>query len=176
MSTRIRTRALAAFFAVTTGALLLLAAPAQAEPRGNPGQTCWLNSDTGVVRCFTDESALEASLAATGHVLVEEGSALAARQPAGVLAMFTIARFYDVAGYGGATFIVSNSSSTVCASGSVSGDLPTFNDKVSSFHSYFGCSTKIFQNTGGGGSSFGYAVDAASVGALDNLASSFSIT
>lgn len=175
MSIRIRTRALAAFIAVTTGALVLLAAPAQAAPGGNPVQSCWLDSDTGVVRCFANEEALEAAVAATGHVLVEEGSALAARQPAGVLAMFTIARFYDGASYGGATFVVSNMSSTVCASGSVSGDLPSFNDKVSSFHSYFGCSTKIFQNTGGGGSSFGYAVDAASVGALDNLASSFTI-
>jgi hypothetical protein len=176
MSIRIRTRALAAFFAVTTGALVLIAAPAQAAPGGNPDQSCWLDSDTGVVRCFTDEAALQDAVAATGHVLVEEGSALSDRQPAGVLTTYVIARFYDGGGYTSSTFVITSSSSTVCASGSVSGDLPAFNDRVSSFHSYFGCSTKIFQNTGGGGSSFGYAVDAASVGALDNQASSYSIT
>jgi len=52
MSTRIRTRALAAFIAVTTGALVLLASPAQAAPRGNPGQSCWLDSGTGITPMF----------------------------------------------------------------------------------------------------------------------------
>jgi hypothetical protein len=176
MSTPIRNRALAAFFAVTTGALVLIAAPAQAAPGGDPVQSCWLDSDTGIVRCFDDEAALTDAVAATGHVLVEERSALSARQPAGVLASFVIARFYDGGGYVGATWVVSSSSSTICTSGSVSGDFVGFNDRVSSFHSYFGCVTRIYQNTGGGGSFFGYVADAASVAPLDNQASSYNIT
>ena len=175
MSTRIRTRALAAFFAVTTGALVLLAAPAQAETKDAPGQSCWLDTGTGITRCFATEEALEGAVAASGRVLVEEED-VAARRPAGLLASFVIARFYDGAGYTSSTFVITNPSSTVCAGAGMAGDLPAFNDRVSSYHSYFGCSTRIFANTGGGGASFGYFVDAASVGALDNLASSYSIT
>ena len=174
MSIRIRTRAIAALFAVTTGALVLIGAPAQAASGGSPGQSCWLDSGTGVVRCFTNDAELKSAVAAAGQVLVEEGSA--ARLPAGLRAVFVIARFYDGAGYTSGTFVVTNPSSTVCSSSSVSGDLPAFNDKVSSYHSYFGCTTKIFQNNGGGGASFGWVVDAPGVGGLDNLASSYNIT
>ncbi len=174
MSTRIRTRALAAFIAVTTGALVLLAGPAQATTRDKPGQSCWLDSGTGITRCFADEAALEDAVADSGRVLVEEGST--ARLAAGVLASFVIARLYDGASYTSSTFVITNPSSTICASSSVSGELPAYNDRVSSYHSYFGCSTKIYANNGGGGASFGWFVDAASVGALDNLASSYNIT
>jgi hypothetical protein len=175
MSTRIRTRALAAFFAVTTGALLLVGAPAQAASKDSP-DACWLNADSGVVRCFSDEEALHAAVVKSGSILIEEDSALAARPPAGLRASFVIARFYDGGSYTGGTFVVSVGSSTACASGTVSGDLSAFNDKVSSFHSYYGCTTRIFQNSGGGGSFFGYIADAASVAPLDNQASSYSIT
>jgi hypothetical protein len=176
MSTRIRTRALAAFFAVTTGALVLIAGPAQAESKENPAEACWLNADSGVVRCFADEEALQDAVATSGRVLIEEDSAVAARSDADLRASYVIARFYDGGSYSGATFVVSVGSSTACASGTVSGDLLAFNDKVSSFHSYFGCTTRIFQHTGGGGSFFGYISDAASVAPLNNQASSYSIT
>lgn len=174
MSTRIRTRALAAFFAVTTGALILIAAPAQAGSRDNPAESCWLDSDTRIVQCFADEEALQDAVADSGRVLIEEGTA--ARLPAGTLAAFVLIRFYDGAGYTSSTFVITSPSSTACTAGTVSGDLPAFNDRVSSYHSYFGCSTKIFANTGQTGAGYGYFVDAPSVGALDNLASSYSAT
>jgi hypothetical protein len=175
MSTRIRTRALAAFIAVTTGALVLIAAPAQAATRDKPGQSCWLDTGTGITRCFDDEAALEDAVAAAGRVLVEEDSKLLASRPAGLLASFVLTRFYDGTSYTSSTFVITNPSSTACASSIITGDLPSFNDRVSSYHSYFGCTTKIYANNGGGGSAFGWFVDAASVGALDNLASSFNI-
>lgn len=176
MSNRIRTRVLAAIIAVTTGALVLIAGPAQAAPHGKPGEACWLDSGTGITRCFADEAALEDAVAASGRVLVEEDSSFAARQPAGVLASFVIARFYDGSSYTSSTFVITNPSSTVCASSSVLGNLPAFNDRVSSFHSYFGCTTRIYENNGQGGAGFGWFADAATVGALDNLASSYNIT
>ncbi|MEO5921669.1 MAG: hypothetical protein ABIQ01_11065 [Pseudolysinimonas sp.] len=174
MSTRFRTRALAAIFAVTTGALALIATPAQAGPRDDPDRSCWLNADTSVVQCFADEEELVDAVTDTGRVLIEGGTA--ARLPAGLRALFVLTRFYDGGGYTSGTFVVTSASSTTCVSGSVSGDLTGFNDKVSSFHSYYGCQTKIFANTGSSGASFGLIADAASVGALDNLASSFLIT
>jgi hypothetical protein len=174
MSTRIRTRALAAIFAVTTGAFVLIGAPAQAASGGNPGQSCWLDSGTGVTRCFADDAALRDAVADSGRVLVEQGSA--ARLPAGLRASFVIARFYDGAGYTAGTFVITNPSSTVCATSNVLGNLPAFNDKVSSFHSYFGCATRIYENNGQGGAGYGWIVDAPGVGGLDNLASSYNIT
>ncbi|MEQ1737367.1 MAG: hypothetical protein ABL886_13305 [Rhodoglobus sp.] len=176
MSTRIRTRALAAILAVTTGALILIAAPAQADTKKDADGACWLDTSTDVTLCFDDEAALQDAVADSGHYLVEEGDDLAARGPAGLLASFVLVRFYDGAGYTSTTFVITNPSSTICASSSVSGNLPAFNDRVSSYHSYFGCTTKIFENNGGGGASFGYAVDAPGVGALNNLASSYNIT
>jgi hypothetical protein len=176
MSTRIRFRALAAFFAVTTGALVLTAAPAQAEPRDNPGQSCWLDTSTSITRCFADEAALQDAVADSGGILVEEGEDLAARRPAGLLTNFVIARLYDGGGYTSSTFVITNLSSTICSTSSVSGNLPAFNDVTSSFHSYFGCSTRIYENNGSGGAGYGWFVDAASVGALNNLASSYNVT
>jgi len=106
---------------------------------------------------------------------VEESSFSAARLPAGLKASFVLVRFYDGGGYSGGTFVITNASSTACSGPAITGNLPSFNDKVSSFHSYFGCTTRIYENNGGGGSGYGWFVDAASVGALDNLASSYNI-
>jgi hypothetical protein len=179
MSTRIRTRALAAIFAVTTGALALIAAPAQADTK-DTSEACWLDLGTGVTRCFDDEAALEGAVADSGSVLVEEDSAeaasLTADRSAGLRAAYVIARLYDGASYTGGTFVITNPSSTICASSSVSGNLPTFNDRVSSFHSYLGCSTRIYEHNGSGGAAFGWFANAATVGALDNRASSFNVT
>ncbi len=180
MSTRIRTRALAAFFAVTTGALVLIGAPAQAASAGDPGQSCWLNADTGVTRCFSDEEALQDAVADARPRPVEEGSALARTPPAGLRASFVIARFYDGAGATpAAPSSITIGSSTVCAIGLGLGRpagvqrqgvvvplvLRMLDDASS-------------QNNGGGGASFGSGTSthAASVGPLDNLASSYSIT
>jgi len=174
MSVHTRIRALAAIFAVTTGALVMSAAPAHAAPSGRSGDACWLDSSTAVTRCFADEAALEAAVAESGRILIEEDS-LSARLPAGVLASFVLVRFYDGGSYTGATFVITNASSTACSGPAITGNLPAFNDKVSSFHSYFGCSTRIFENNGSGGAWFGYVTDATGVGVLDNLASSYSI-
>jgi hypothetical protein len=179
MSISTRSRALAAFFAVTTGALLLLAGPAQAaaSDKGS-GDACWANADTGITQCFADEAALsDAVTEQTGTVLVEEDSAYASRGGASVLATFVLARLYENASYLGASTIVTSSSSTICSAGAgVLGNFPAaWNDRISSFHSYFSCSTRIYVNVSQGGTWFGYSIDAPGVGALDNVSSSYKL-
>lgn len=174
MSVQTRIRALAAIFAVTTGALVLIATPAQAASSGRSDDACWINADTGVTRCFVDDDTLQDAVAASGAVLVEEGTA--ARLPAGILATYVLARLYDGTSYTGASATVTSSNSAICTTGpGVTGNLPSFNDRTSSFHSYLGCVTRLFANNGQSGAWYGYATDAPTVGGLDNLASSFSI-
>jgi hypothetical protein len=181
MSISTRSRALAAFIAVTTGALLLVAGPTQAATASdkNAGNdVCWINADTGVSQCFDDEAAFEAAVTEqTGTVLVEEGSAYASRGSAGILATFVLARLYENASYLGSSTTVTSTSSTICSAGiGVLGNFPAaWNDRISSFHSYFSCSTRIYVNVAQGGTWFGYSIDAPGVGALDNVSSSYKL-
>jgi hypothetical protein len=181
MSSTNRFRALAAFLAVTTGALLLVGGPAQAAAGSGKDaldDVCWINADTDVVQCFADEAAFQDAVAEqTGTVLVEEGSDLASRASAGILATYVLARLYENPSYGGASTTVTSTNSAICsAGGGVAGNfLAGWNDRVSSFHSYFSCVTRIYLHAGQSGTWFGYAIDASSVGALDNVSSSYKL-
>ena len=180
MSSTNRIRALAAFFAVTTGALLFAGGPTQAATASDDAgdDVCWINADTDVTQCFDDEAAFEdAVLEQTGTVLVEEGSELASRGGAGILTTYVLARVYENASYGGASTTITSTNSAICSAGSgVIGNFPAlWNDRVSSFHSYFSCATRIYVNTGQSGSWFGYSIDAPGVGALDNQSSSYKL-
>ncbi len=179
MSSTIRIRALAAFFAVTTGALLITAGPAHASgsARAADGDVaCWLDADTSVMQCFDGEDAMnDAIVEQTGSALAEAGSGVASRSSAGVLTNYLLIRFYAEPSYLGDSVTVSSTSSTICTSGpGVQADMPAgWNDRVSSFKSYNSCSTRIWQNSGQAGSWFGYSVNAPGVGALDNVSSSY---
>jgi hypothetical protein len=182
MSSTIRIRALAAIIAVTTGALLITAGPAQAGsmPKSDSGggDVCWSTPETAILQCFDDESALaDAVFEQTGTVLVEEGSDVASRSSAGLLATYVLARLYENASYGGSAYLVTSGSSATCTTGSgLSANLPgAWNDRVSSFRSYYSCSTRIWENSGQSGAWFGYSVNAPGVGALNDEASSYRV-
>jgi hypothetical protein len=176
MSSTTRNRALAAFFAVTTGALLTIAGPVHATGSARAGDlACWLDADTSVMQCFDGEGAMtDAIVDQTGSVLADPAAGYASRS-AGLLAVYPLVRFYADAGYGGDSLTVTSASSTICTTGpGVQNNLTgVWNDRVSSFQSFNSCSTRIWQNAGYTGSWFGYAVNAPGVGALDNAASSF---
>jgi hypothetical protein len=183
MSSTIRIRALAAIFAVTTGALLFAGGPTQAAPTSDKGagdDVCWINADidTDSVQCFADEAAFaDAVFEQTGTVLVEEGSDLASRGGVGILTTYVLARLYENASYGGSSTTVTSTNSAICSAGAgVLGNFSAgWNDRISSFHSYFSCSTRIYLNVGQGGTWFGYSIDAPGVGALDNVSSSYKL-
>jgi hypothetical protein len=180
MSGTTRIRVLAASIAVTTGALLLAAGPAHgagADRADSPGGVCWSASATAAVQCFADDASLaEAVREQTGTVLVEEGPGSASRS-AGLLATYVLARLYEHASYGGAAYLVTSTSSATCTTGpGLSANLPAaWSDRISSFRSYFSCTTRLAANAGQGGATYGYFVDAASVGALNDQASSYRV-
>jgi hypothetical protein len=155
------------------GATPATAAPSDAKPSNN---ACWLNLDNGVTQCFANHDALEdAVLEQTGLPLLTADEVVAGR---GVtpLATFVLATFFADASYGGGSTNATSSSSTTCTAGSTGANLTAFNNVTSSFKSFFGCSTKIWDNFGQAGSSFGFAVNAPTVGAMNDLASSFTLT
>lgn len=101
-------------------------------------------------------------------------TAQAAAAPAGVLATVVQSQVYADANYGGAYFQITNSAacngSTTWYYGPLS-DVGWAN-KVSSFKSFSGCSTKIWQGGNYTGASYGYSVNAPSLGALNDLGNS----
>ncbi len=180
MSSTTRIRALAAFIAVTTGALFFAGGPAQAASptRADVGDdVCWANADDGRFQCFPDEAAFaEAVAEQTGTVLVDPSSRLTSRPAAGVLATYTLARFYEDASYLGSSVAVTSTNSALCSTGSISGNFSVlWNDRVSSFRSYHSCSTRVYEDAGQAGTWFGYSVNAPGVGALNDEASSYRV-
>jgi len=179
MSSTIRIRALAAFFAVTTGALLITAGPAQATGSARAGfgdEACWLNVDTSILQCFDDEDAMsEAIVEQTGTALADPEAGFASRSSAGTLAATLLVRFYADPNYLGDVLTITSASSTICTTGGgLNQDLAgVWNNRVSSFKSYNSCSTRVYENVSQGGAWFGFSVNAPGVGALDNAASSF---
>jgi hypothetical protein len=161
-------KGLATALLVIAGALGTAAPAAAAE-----GDECWIDGTTGIARCYADEQdRRDAVQRITGRVLVEEGESVQLR---GALATYTLARFYENASYGGASTIVTHSSSTICSTGSLSNNLlAAWNDRISSFHSYYGCTTRLYENTGLGGASIA-GTDLASLGVMNDRASSYKL-
>jgi len=92
-----------------------------------------------------------------------------------------IARLYDAAGYDTSAGYYDVYAAADCtASGSdidyAISNLGTWADRVSSFSSYGTCATRLWANTGFGGSAYpsstGWLVDGTSLGTLNNAASS----
>lgn len=167
-----------ALVAATTLLTLAAAGPAYADDAGDAKSSgaCWVDTDRGTTQCFAGVAEMQdAVLAQTGTVLVRQDSAAA--RPAGVLATYVIADLFTNLSYGGSVTSITSSSSTICASSSVSGNVPAaVNNTTSSFKSYLGCMTAIYDLTGQGGSSYGFAVNAPGVGAMNDRASSYTVT
>ena len=81
------------------------------------------------------------------------------------------------AGYGGAYYLVRSSNSALCASGSTTVNLPSaWNDRISSFKTWYGCSGTIYDGTAGSGASYGPSTAASSVGSMNDKASSVRVS
>lgn len=162
-----------------------LAAPASATA----SDVCWFSIDTGQTQCFADEAALEAAvLAQTGTTLVlapgavtplgRMTAATGVVTPAAVAATYIVATFYESASYGGGSVSITSASSSLCTSFNYTGNsMPTgWNDRVSSFHSYGTCKTRLARDANQGGTLYGPVANAASLGSMDDQASSYFIT
>ncbi|HTL41983.1 MAG TPA: hypothetical protein VL294_10970 [Pseudolysinimonas sp.] len=145
-------------------ALIVPAAPAFAA-ENSAGDYCWENLDTAEVHCFGTEAELSADLAPQTF----------ARSAATTL--YTLATWYENTGYGGAYFVTRSSNSALCVSGSTTLNFSSsWNNRVSSYKTWYGCAGTIYDGTSGTGSSFGPSTAASSVGSMNDKASSFRLS
>lgn len=163
------------------------AAPASAQPTAEPTtETCWLDADTGSFECFADREAWLAALAERGYVLIirdvadDETAPLdeenAARGGFGTLAVYLLATLYQDINHGGAGLNITTGSAFLCSGTDYNGNMPPgWNDAVSSFESYGGCRTRLASNINQGGSFYGPFTSALSLGAFNDIASSYRV-
>ncbi|HWM32895.1 MAG TPA: hypothetical protein VNR36_01515 [Pseudolysinimonas sp.] len=166
---------IAAVLLASTIIVLSTAAPAAAgetDTRDEPSRVCWTAPESEGVTCFADEETWkDAVYEQTGRVVLEEGES--AR---GLLATYVIARLYQDASYGGSVYAITSTSSTICSTGSVQANLPAaWSDVVSSFRSYLGCTTTLYENTGQGGASIS-GTNVTSLGSMNDKASSYRVS
>ena len=174
------------------GLLLIGAAPARAAspaPSQQAAPACWGDVTTGRSLCVDAGTDLIPAVAAEyGVQLIVPSNAIIGGRPVGDVASTSLAPdtaltstvvsiVYADTGYGGASYVLSESTTTAgCSTGWAFGftSMPSgWNDRVSSFRSYAGCSTAIFENTNYGGLQYGYYTSASSVGGMNDRASSW---
>jgi hypothetical protein len=145
-------------------ALVVPASPALAAESA-AGDYCWENLDTAEVHCFDTESELAADLAPQTF----------ARSAAAT--MYTLATWYEDTNYGGTYFVTRSSNSSLCLTGSTTLNFSSgWNNRVSSYKTWYGCAGTIYDGTSGTGSSFGPSTAASSVGSMNDKATSFRLS
>lgn len=165
----------ASMLAIAGGALLMLgiATPANAaSTSGTLGtdQDCGVFAGSNVTICVPHGGDLHAAVKAqTGRTIVVGGTreaAVAAVGPDSVLTSYLLGRVYDDQNYGGSyyEFYGLGSGCTATASFEWADIGSAWYGRVSSFHSYSACKTKIYETTGFGGATYGYYADSSYVG------------
>ncbi|MFP3467232.1 hypothetical protein [Leifsonia sp. SIMBA_070] len=145
-----------------------------------PAQSCSYDLGTRALVCVDAGDDLDrAVLEQTGVVVVAnpDRAAVTRALAAGVQTTFVQAQLYDDAGYGGAFFQITNSSSCTGSTTWYFGPLRNvgWSGRVSSFKSFSGCSTKLWEGDAYTGASYGYAVDASSLGGMNDRAGSVTL-
>ena len=91
------------------------------------------------------------------------------------LSEVVISILYDDINYGGGSFVMSynNANCVTTAYGYAQLGPYGWNDRASSFRSYAGCTTAVFENINYGGATVGYQTSASSLGVMNDAASSW---
>jgi len=149
-------------------------------------QTCWFNTDNQVMRCFDSYAAFKSAVQAqTGGPLLLAGqhptpSAATSDGLASPAATYVLATFYDNASYSttAGSVNITTSNSTLCVSYNYTGNtMPSgWNDRVSSFHSYGTCKTRLAWDINQGSPYTSTSANLATLGAMNDQASSYFIT
>lgn len=161
--------------AVLGSAPAAVALEAPADVGEQPTEHCVLNTETGREVCVADARDLAAAvLEETGYVLVYGDERASVAGDAAVAATYVLGTFYSYPSYGGSSRAVS--AANPCSAGYAYSyaDLGSigWNDDIDSFKSFNGCQTKIWENTGYNGASYGYVTNSTDVGSMRNRASS----
>jgi len=128
---------------------------ATARETAAPGQSCSYDLGTGTLVCVDagedlNEAVLEqAQLRVVAPVDARGVTSLAAFATAGVQTTYVQSQLYDDANYGGSFFQITNSSACNGSTTWNFGPLGNvgWSGRVSSFKSFSGCSTKLWQGT-----------------------------
>lgn len=166
-----------------------IAAPASATTLSASEESCWLNTDTGELRCYSSNADLEAALASRGIELVDTAAptqsariaardeGFAATSATTMSSAYIYARLYADANYKGAVMYVTGTNSAGCNAGLVSqSNMPSgWNDRVSSFTTGYGCRVRLSEHSNQGGSHYGPYASAASLGTFNDKASSYRV-
>ncbi len=171
---------------IALGATLFGAAPANAAETAAPKpvpQACLTDLGDGsqapVTSCYPVGTNLDAKIEAkTGAAPIHASSAKQARtlQAASPQATIVLAIFYNNANYSTSGGYQQVTGTSPCSTYSYAG-YPKYNDAISSFHSYSGCKSKLYENSDSSGATYGYYVDSANVGAaMNDRASRYSIS
>jgi len=145
-----------------------------------PPQSCSYDLGTGSLVCVDAGQDLNKAVLEQAHLQViapagaRGATPSAALAPAGVQATFIQSQLYDDANYGGSFFQITNSAACNGSTTWYFGPLGNvgWSGRVSSFKSFANCSTKVWQGTNYTGTAYGYAVNAASLGAMNDQANS----
>jgi len=184
-------RRIAASLVIALTATLALAVPAQAAPRAETPLSCWSNADTGEQQCFEDDATRNAAIEEeTGKDLrsgLATNLAAAAQLKLGssvtslsvsASATYILAIFYWSANYTDSTWVVTSSYASLCSTYSYSDNDITggWNNQIGSFKSYGTCKTKLWENPGFSGSSYGLVKLGPTLGYLNDKASAYTIS
>lgn len=167
------------------GVFLTAVGPAQAVEPGLKSsaaeEVCWLDADTDVLRCFTDQAEFEDAVAVqTGGPLLEATSSptkaarLAEIQP---LATYVLATFYKDANFSGGSLNITTSQSAMCSGYLYNGNLTgSWDNAVSSVQSYGDCHTALWSGANQTGAEYGPLYSSANMNSeVNDTASSYRI-
>ena len=176
---------LAAAFTVT-GAAAANASPRDPSSSDPSSQSCWLDVSTqkslcvpageDLIAAVQDEAGVTIMLPAgsvVGDITVTQ-SRIAATQLAATATVISnpVSAIYDDINYGGGTLVLT---ATAAGCNWYVTNLGTYgwNDRASSFKSFSGCMTALWQNNSFGGTHIGYSTNVASFGSFNDQASSW---
>lgn len=176
---------LVAIFSLTGGTVANAAAPGSNSPDPSTA-SCWVDVSTQQSLCVGAGDDLIAAVHAKdgitlsvpagtriGGATVSAGRAAAALLvPASAQVDTVVSAIYDDVNYGGGNLVLSAPSA---GCGWYISNLSTYgwNDRASSFKSFAGCKTALWQNINFGGTHIGYATNDASFGSFNDQASSW---
>jgi hypothetical protein len=179
------TVALAAAFTVTGASAANATSPDPTTPDPST-QSCWLDVSTQQSLCVpTGDDLIAAVQDAAGITIVAPTGtnvggliATAGRKaatqfsPASAQSATLVSGIFDDVNYGGGSLFLTAPSS---GCGWTLTNLGTYgwNDRASSFKSYSGCKTALYQNINFGGTHVGYSTSLASFGSFNDQASSW---
>ena len=129
---------------------------------------CWLNAATNQSKCFATEAELVQSVAA------KQNATFGTQAGVSPMAEHLVAQLYKDLNYGGGYLQIFDTEA--CKKGTIDGkNLPSsWDNKVSSFKVYGGCTVKLWEDKNYGGASTGWVGSMKYVGnALNDQISSF---